>query len=351
MRRHFLRTAWLVCSSILLIAATHASAAESEIVSITKIWNAGQHNAFTDLIRFRDAWYCSFREADGHVRGDGRLRVLVSTDGESWQSAALVAEEGIDLRDPKLSTTPDGRLMMVAGGSVYKGTQKLQGRQPRVLFSTDGRQWSAPQRVLTEGEWLWRVTWHNGRAYGTSYNSAPPGVIDAKDPSTPPIPVDWTLTLVAADDGVNFKQIARLNVPGHPNETTLRFLKSGELMALVRREGSANQNKLAWIGVSQEPYTQWKWVETKFQIGGPNFIELPNGRLWAAGRRYDLPDGAKTELFKMDRNSLTPMRTFPSGGDTSYPGLVWHDNLLWMSFYSSHEGKASIYLARIKLGE
>ena len=43
-----------------------------------------------------------------------------------------------------------------------------------------------------------------------------------------------------------------------------------------------------------------------------------------------------------------PVLTFPSGGDTSYPGLVWHDGLLWMSYYSSHEGKTSIYLAKIK---
>ena len=34
---------------------------------------------------------------------------------------------------------------------------------------------------------------------------------------------------------------------------------------------------------------------------------------------------------------------FPSGGDTSYPGIVWHDGKLWMSYYSSHEGKARIY--------
>ena len=41
--------------------------------------------------------------------------------------------------------------------------------------------------------------------------------------------------------------------------------------------------------------------------------------------------------------------TLPSGGDTSYPGLVWHDGLLWVSYYSSHEGKTSIYLAKVKL--
>ena len=40
--------------------------------------------------------------------------------------------------------------------------------------------------------------------------------------------------------------------------------------------------------------------------------------------------------------------TLPSGGDNSYPGMVWHDTLLWTSYYSSHEEKTSIYLAKIR---
>ena len=63
--------------------------------------------------------------------------------------------------------------MIVAGGSVYRGTTKLQGRPPRVSFSKDARTWSAPQRVLSEGDWLWRVTWHAGTAYGISYGRTP----------------------------------------------------------------------------------------------------------------------------------------------------------------------------------
>jgi hypothetical protein len=39
----------------------------------------------------------------------------------------------------------------------------------------------------------------------------------------------------------------------------------------------------------------------------------------------------------------------PSGGDTSYAGLVWHENLLWVSYYASHEGKTAIYLAKVKV--
>ena len=40
--------------------------AEPEVVSVTKIWDRAPHNAFTDLVRFRDRWFCTFREADYH---------------------------------------------------------------------------------------------------------------------------------------------------------------------------------------------------------------------------------------------------------------------------------------------
>src|SRR3954468_10177861 len=114
------RRFWLVCTAAFLVPTPARSAAPApapELVSVEKIWDRGAHNAFTDLIRWRDRWYCTFREADAHVGGDGKVRVLESADGKAWGPVALIAEEGIDLRDPKLSITPDGRLMIVAGGS------------------------------------------------------------------------------------------------------------------------------------------------------------------------------------------------------------------------------------------
>src|SRR5262249_14331196 len=100
-----------------------AQAQAPKLVSVTKIWDQAPHSAFTDLIRWRGKWYCVFREAEAHVGGDGKLRLLESGDGKSWRPVALLAEEGIDLRDPHLSITPDDRLMIVAGGSVYGGTR------------------------------------------------------------------------------------------------------------------------------------------------------------------------------------------------------------------------------------
>ncbi len=321
---------WVACAVTLLPLTSPA--AGPELVSVEKIWDRAPHNAFTDLIRWRGRWYCTFREAEAHVGGDGRIRVLESADGRRWEPVALIAEAGVDLRDPKLSVTPDDRLMVVAGGSVYRGTQTLMGRQPRVTFSSDGRQWTTPRRVLEEGEWLWRVTWHDGKAYGVSYSAT--GNNDT----------DWTLKLFVSADGVSYNLVARLDVPGQPNETTLRVLPDGEMIALVRCEAD---NVSGWIGTSRPPYTRWNWSATKHRLGGPNFLRLPDGSLWAASRSY--PGGAKTVLARMTRESYEPVLTLPSGGDTSYPGLVWHDGLLWISYYSSHEGRAAIYLAKVKV--
>lgn len=309
--------------------AEDTNAVVPKIVSVQKIWDEAPHNAFTDLIRFQDKWYCTFREGRGHVGGDGKLRVLTSTDGGKWESAALLAEKGIDLRDPKLSITPDKRLMIVAGGSIYQN-KKFIGRQPRVAFSKNGRNWTHTQRVLVEGEWLWRVTWHDGRAYGVS-RSLPTGKEDS------------VATLWTSRDGLHYELITQLDVPDRANETTLRFLPDGKMLALVRREKG---NQRGWIGTSSRPYKQWKWHETEHRLGGPNFIRLPNGSLWAASRSY--VGSAKTVLARFGSDVYEPILTLPSGGDCSYPGLAWHDGILWMSYYSSHEGKSSIYLAKIR---
>lgn len=312
-------------------ASTTVAADEVEIVDVQRIWDKAAHSAFTGLVRHEDRWWCTFREGDGHVRGDGRLRVITSGDGEAWQDAALLEEEGVDLRDPKLSITPDGRFMIVAGGSVYRDGEFVT-RQSRVAFSEDGYTWSAPQRVLEEGQWLWRVTWHEGKCYGVTYESMPNGTREQ--------------VLYVSDDGVAYTPITKLECAEKGCETTLRFLPDGRMAALVRVESG---NKRGQIGVSEPPYTDWTWNELGHQLGGPDFIVMPGGAMWAASRHYG--DPKRTVLARLTLESYTPVAEVPSAGDTSYPGLVYHDGLLWMSYYASHEGKTSIYLAKFRLPE
>ncbi len=285
---------------------------------------------FTDLIRFHDRWFCVFRESDTHAGSlDGTIRVLTSEDGRAWSSAASVAEPGVDLRDPKLSITPDGRLMLSLGGSVYEGT-KLRSRRPRVSFSEDGRTWSPPLPILADGHWLWRVTWHDGRAYGVSYLNSGSQAF-----------------LYTSKDGIHYDEITEWHVPG-AGESTLRFLPDGTMIALVRREA---ENRHGWIGTSHAPFTDWEWHEIDHRLGGPNFIADPAGHLWAGSREHTAK-GTVTVIARMDpQGAYEPVVTLPSGGDTSYPGLVWHEGELWVSYYSSHEGKTRIYLARVTLPE
>lgn len=300
-----------------------------EIIQVYKIWDFAPHNAFTDLVLFKRRWFCTFREGETHVYGEnGKIRIISSKNGHNWESFALLEEAGFDLRDPKLSVTPDGRLMLVAGGSVYNDKVYVT-RRPRVAFSSDGKTWTGMIPVLNPGDWLWRVTWFRGTAYGTSYNNSDP---------------DWKLHLYKSVDGINYQMITELEIDGQPNETTLRFLSNGEMIALVRREGGS---KNAMAGHSLPPYTVWNWKETGYRAGGPNFIVINDDNIWAAGRNYN--DPKKTVLATFNNSNYQPVIELPSGGDNSYPGMVWYKKILWVSYYSSHEGKTSIYLAKIRL--
>ena len=313
--------------AILLAVLLQAS---PELVDVRKIWDQAPHNAFTDLIRFQDRWLCVFREGQTHVSPDGVLRVIGSSDGQTWTSDARVALAGADLRDAKIARMPDGRLML--SGVAHRPKPAEIAYQSLSWFSTDGKSWSEPVKVADPDFWLWRVTWHQDRAYGIGYDCT------EKQKST---------RLYSSADGMSFKtEVKTLFDQGYPNESSILFLKDGTAICLLRRdEGTAT----AQLGVAKPPYHQWTWKDLGVRIGGPHLIRLPDGRIVAGGRLYD--KAQRTSLLWIDpaAGKATEFLKLPSGGDTSYPGLVWHDGLLWVSYYSSHEKKTSIYLARVKL--
>lgn len=310
------------------------------LVTVKKIWNSAEHNALTDLILFHRHWYCTFRESNKHEHGlDGQIRILKSDDANKWESVALIKEEGIDLRDPKFSITPDAQLMLLIGGTEYSVDQRYITRQPRVAFSKDGADWTPLQKVLEPHDWLWRITWHQGKGYGASYRYSNP---DRKSD-------EWLIKLVSTNNGTDYSEITQWDIPGYPSEATVRFLPNDRMIALVRREQRFNNH--AWIGSSLPSYINWEWNQAQRYFGGPNFIILPNGAWWAGGRIiFSTPYGIleKTVLASMTEQSLDPLIILPSGGDCSYPGMAYDHEFLWMSYYSSHEGKSAIYLAKIQ---
>jgi len=308
-----------------------------EGVKVRKIWSNNQYNAFTSLISFKGTFYCAFREGESHVYGkDGVTRIISSKDGISWESVTLLEKAGYDLRDPKLSVTPDGRIMVIIGGSVYKD-KVLVSRLTHVSFSDrTGKKFSDPKPIRisdgtkTNTDWLWRVTWHNKTGYGVVYQ----------------LGEEWSISLLKTMDGINYDLVTRLKVDGKPNETTLRVMPDGEMLMMVRREGG---NREGMWGRSNPPYKEWKWSSLGTRLGGPDFIAMADNLLISGTRVHDKKE-AGVALFSGDRSgNFRKVLLLPSGGDNSYPGFVKRDDKLYVSYYSSHEGKASIYLAEVPL--
>ena len=267
-----------------------------------------------------------FREGKGHVSPDGSLRVITSVDGEKWESAALLTSEDSDLRDAKITVTPDGRLLLSGAEAMNQPVDYKH--QSLTWLSPDGRNWSPGYEVADRDFWLWRITWHRGKAYGFGYGCG-------KD--------NRSIRLYTSTDGKRFDTLLKGDFDaGYPNETSMVFLEDDTCYCLLRCGGPGR------LGVAKPPYTAWDWKDLGVSIGGPHMIRLPDGRFVAAVRLYD--GGARTSLCWLDaeEGSLTEFLKLPSGGDTSYAGLVWHEGLLWVSYYSSHEGKTAIYLAKVK---
>jgi hypothetical protein len=319
----------------LALSPVGGDAGKAELIEpVARIWNEGPHNAFTDLIRHDGRWLCVFREGTGHAAGAGKIRVIQSKDGKEWTSAALIEQKDVDLRDPHICVAADGRLMIVGGAALPPTRDPVKDHFSFVSFSKDGKDWTAPRRVLESWHWLWRVTWHKNRAYGVAY-SFPPEKKERK----------YAAHLFAGDDGVGYKKVTTFEVP-QATEATVRF-DGDTMLCLQRRDGKPNT---AQLGISAAPYTKWAWHDLGLYFGGPNFIQAKNGVWWAVGRIIE-DKKAQTVLCRLDvkAGKLTPVLTFPSGGDTSYAGLAWNGNELWISYYSSHEGKSSIYLAKVRV--
>lgn len=308
------------------------------IIEVKRIWQEAPHNAFTGLTRFKGKWFCTFREATNHGSMDGRIRIITSEDGEEWESAGLFEVEGCDLRDPKIYVTPDDNLLLLTRRRWPDTDDEAAGSMSMIWLSEDGKTWEGPNDIGEPDDWLWSITWHDNVAYSVGYGTGPQR---------------GESRLYRSEDGLEFELI-NPDIGKGVSETRLMFQDDGTLLCLAR----AGRPLLAR---SEPPYEKWDWTALDFIgepfkiIGGPDIIQIPDGRL-VVGCRIPDPEGKggqfrRTGLLWLDleNDTLERFLIFPSKMDTSYTGMVWHEDILWVSYYSSHEGRTSIYLAKINI--
>lgn len=339
------RYIWLII--LCICTASSAGQEQKSRVKAKKIWDQAPHNAFTDLIKYDNKYYCTFREGGGHVPWpddiDGKIRILVSSNGKKWESVALLEKADYDLRDSKLSIDPKGRLMVLMGGSNYNNqTRVLINRLTHFSFyDRESRTFSSPEpvnidpEVKTDYDWLWRVTWHKGTGYGVVYHKKESKKSD--------------LSLVKTQNGIDYELVTRLPMEGVPGESTVAFDRDDNMIILVRVD---SEPRLGRIGTSSYPYTSWKWEETGLRLGGPHIIPFRNDWYIIGTRSFGLDNKAKTSVYVYRKEGeIREVAELPSGGDNSYPGLLIKGKELWISYYSSHEGRTSVYLAKIPVSQ
>ena len=321
------------------------------IDAVHQAFNDRNHNAFTDLCRFKDNFYLTFRSCpDGHSVSDtARIIVLASEDAREWTQVTTFSVPHRDTRDPHFLIFKD-RLFVYTGTwlATPEGIQRsYNDHLGYATWSEDGQTWHGPRLLEgTYGHYVWRAAAHGDRAYlcGRRWKAFAAGVRGESDRDR------IQAVMLETDDGLVWRHAA-LFTEDFGSETAFLFEDDGSVLALARGAASLS----ARICRSRPPYSEWTRTELDRNVGGP-LITKWGERYLVGGRNYLNPEGHTTALYWLIDDVLHPAAELPSGGDNSYPGFVpLSDTKGLLSFYSSHEGSGSglapsaIYLAELSL--
>lgn len=318
------------------------------VTNVRRVFDNGEHNAFTDLVRFRDRFYLTFRTCpDGHgVFPTSSIIILSSSDGASWEPVHQFSVPKRDTRDPHFVVFHD-RLFVYTGtwycGDGPPAQRDLNEHFGYAAWSEDGADWHSPIMLEgTYGHYIWRAAAHDGKVYLCGRRKR--GFVHLPSVEDDPL---IESALLESDDGLVFRYRARFQEE-FGDETAFLFLDDGDLLAVARSGGGRNAQLIR----STPPYADFVRTDLGRYIGGP-LVARWGDDFMVGGRKTIGP--AKTSLYWLMDGQLQEFAELPSGGDNSYPGFVTLDaRHALVSYYSSHERDASgrtitaIYLAELE---
>ncbi len=323
------------------------------VSNLRRVFHNGEHDAFTDLCRFRDQLYLTFRSCpDGHmVNGTASVIIMRSKDeGATWETVHRFSVKDRDTRDPHFLIFRDQ--LFVYTGTWWSGPGTLPPKEYDMnkmlgyaVSSGDGSQWSAPEMLEgTFGHYIWRAASFGDKAYLCARRK--PGFdIPAKGEGE-----KVQALLFESDDGLVWKKRAYF-AESAGDETAFLFESDGSLLAIGRHGGRKN----ARIYRSKPPYSDWERTDLDRPIGGP-LVAMWGKHTLVGGRKTTPEIGPTTSLCWLVGDKLHEFAELPSGGDNSYPGFVeLSPTRALISYYSSHEKDAAgkpitaIYMAELNL--
>ena len=339
-----------------VVSAVAARAAEPPGVTVSnlrRVFHNGEHNAFTDLCRFHDQLYLTFRSCpDGHMVHPTASTIILRSkdDGATWEQVHRFSVKDRDTRDPHFLVFRD-RLFVYTGtwwsgpGTIDPKDYEMNNMLGFAAWSADGTTWTSPVMLEgTFGHYIWRAASFDGKAYLCGRRK--PGF--AVGPKGEGENVESLM--LESDDGLIWKKRASFaDTAG--DETAFLFEDDGSVLAIGRHGGGRNARLIR----SKPPYTEWDRKNLDRPVGGPLVVKW--GEHTIVGGRKTLADkGPATSLCWLTGDQLEEFAEFPSGGDNSYPGFVaLSPSRALVSYYSSHEkddaGKTitAIYLAELTM--
>ena len=336
---------WLAIAALGAVQPVPAAAAPAPAVRVENIRRAfhnGEHNAFTDLIRWRGKFWLAFRSSpDGHgVFASASVIVLTSDDAKTWRQAHRFSVFERDTRDPHFLIFQDK--LFVYTGTAHVGKEGKRHTDWNAHFgyatwTSDGSTW-APAKALegTYGHYIWRAAAHGDKAYLCARRWREHNEVPGRS--------TMEAALLESEDGLRWR-FAGFIQETLGNETAMLFQPDGTLLTVSRatRDDSV-------LGRTRAPFQEWNRQKLDGYIGGPMLARWGD-RLVVGGRRT-VPAGPTTTLLWLEGTQLMPFAELPSGGDNSYPGFVeLDDGRGLVSWYSTHEKDAggkpisAIYLA------
>ena len=319
------------------------------VSSVRQLFNDGNHNAFTDLCRFGDRLYLTFRSCpDGHMLfASSCIVVMSSEDGIDWNVVHTFRVANRDVRDPHFLVFNDNLFVYTGTWWVTPGNAEDRDVNDHLGFcawSQDGANWHGPRMLDgTHGHYIWRAAAHKGKAYLNGRRIRNFEVLARRDE-----PPEWMESwLLQSTDGFAWAPLSLIQ-PTSGDETALLFEEDECLMAVARTGG-----KQAELCRSQPPYTDWNRTDLERQVGGPLLVQWGD-QILVGGRKHS-EEGPVTALYELVGAELKEIAILPSGGDNSYPGFVELGQArALLSYYSSHEGSgtglapSAIYLATLE---
>jgi len=345
----------------LILAGQGARWSQVKATNIRRVFHNGEHNAFTDLIRWQGKFWLTFRSCpDGHmVHPTASIIILSSPDAKKWTQEHRFSVPQRDTRDPHFLGFKDK--LFVYTGTWYCGDSSparseytLNRHLGYAAWSTDGKKWNSPIMLEgTFGHYIWKANTFNGKAYLCGRRNREFDIKARGEGAT------VESAMLESDDGLKWRTRTLFQeVQG--DETAFQFGPKGDILAIGRRGGDKAQ-----LLKSKPPYTKWTRREMDRYIGGPLLTKW-GGRHVVGGRKSGAAlvgkRGPKTSLYwlnpdaKNEKDLLTEFVELPSNGDTSYPGFVeLSPTRAAVSWYSSHEkdskGKqiTAIYMADLQI--